>query len=108
MNNLKIDSIGFDLDGTLLNTIGDLAEAANEMLRRRNLPQHDYATYCTFVGNGIMRLVDVFHCVPSTPLLIILGAAMDGMRVDPRVRMLLLMLVRTVKKQRQRKAVCCG
>ena len=48
----------FDLDGTLLNTIGDLAEAANEMLRRRNLPQHDYATYCTFVGNGIMRLVE--------------------------------------------------
>ena len=48
----------FDLDGTLLNTIGDLAEAANEMLRRRDLPQHDYATYCTFVGNGIMRLVE--------------------------------------------------
>ena len=48
----------FDLDGTLLNTIGDLAEAANEMLRSRDLPQHDYATYCTFVGNGIMRLVE--------------------------------------------------
>ena len=48
----------FDLDGTLLNTIGDLAEAANEMLRLRNLPPHDYATYCTFVGNGIMRLVE--------------------------------------------------
>lgn len=48
----------FDLDGTLLNTIGDLAEAANHMLALRHLPRHDYATYCTFVGNGIMRLVE--------------------------------------------------
>ncbi|MBR5850234.1 MAG: HAD-IA family hydrolase [Alistipes sp.] len=48
----------FDLDGTLLNTIGDLAEAANRMLAERNLPQHDYATYRTFVGNGISRLVE--------------------------------------------------
>ena len=46
-----------------------------------------------WVDNLIMRLVDVFHCVPSTPLLIILGAAMDGMRVDPQIRMLLLMLI---------------
>lgn len=41
----------------------------------------------------IMRLVDIFYCVPSTPLLIILGAAMDGMRVDAGLRMLYLMLV---------------
>lgn len=46
-----------------------------------------------WVDNLIMRLVDVFHCIPSTPLLIILGAAMDGMRVDPQIRMLLLMLI---------------
>ncbi len=46
-----------------------------------------------WVDNLIMRIVDVFYCIPSTPLLIILGAAMDGMRVDPRVRMLYLMLI---------------
>ena len=46
-----------------------------------------------WVDNGIMRLVDVFYCIPSTPVLIILGAAMDAMRVDPQVRMLLLMLI---------------
>ena len=46
-----------------------------------------------WADNIIMRAVDVFYCIPSTPLLIILGAAMDGMRVDPRVRMLILMLV---------------
>ena len=47
----------------------------------------------SWVDELIMRIVDVFYCIPSTPLLIILGAAMDGMRVDPQVRMLFLMLI---------------
>lgn len=46
-----------------------------------------------WVDNLVMRLVDVFYCIPSTPLLIILGAAMDAMRVDPQVRVALLMLI---------------
>lgn len=48
----------FDLDGTLLNTIGDLANACNYMLSLRSLPQHSYEAYCSFVGNGIRRLVE--------------------------------------------------
>ena len=48
----------FDLDGTLLNTIGDLAVACDHMLTMRGLPTHTYEEYCTFVGNGIMRLVE--------------------------------------------------
>ena len=31
----------------------------------------------------IMRIVDIFYCIPSMPIIIILGAVMDGMRVDP-------------------------
>ena len=46
-----------------------------------------------WIDNLIMRMVDIFYCVPSTPLLIILGAAMDALRVDARLRMLSLMLV---------------
>lgn len=46
-----------------------------------------------WADNLVMRVVDVFYCIPSTPLLIILGAALDGMRVDPQIRMLFLMLV---------------
>lgn len=46
-----------------------------------------------WVDNLIMRLVDIFYCIPSMPIIIILGAAMDGMRVDPTIRMLLLMLL---------------
>ena len=41
----------------------------------------------------IMRIVDIFYCIPSMPVIIILGAAMDGMRVDPQIRMFYLMLI---------------
>ena len=45
-----------------------------------------------WVDNLIMRIVDIFYCIPSMPIIIILGAAMDAMRVDPQIRMLYLML----------------
>jgi phosphoglycolate phosphatase len=48
----------FDLDGTLVDSIGDLAVACNTALALRGLPQHSYEAYCGFVGNGIMRLVE--------------------------------------------------
>ena len=46
-----------------------------------------------WVDNLIMRIVDIFYCIPSMPVIIILGAAMDAMRVDPQIRMLYLMLI---------------
>lgn len=46
-----------------------------------------------WVDNLIMRIVDVFYCIPSLPLVIILGAAMDNMQMDPQLRMLYLMLI---------------
>lgn len=48
----------FDLDGTLLDTIGDLAEACNHMLGLRGLGSHTREEYRTMVGNGILRLVE--------------------------------------------------
>ncbi len=48
----------FDLDGTLLNTIGDLAACCNATLERHNLPTHSDEDYNSFVGNGILRLVE--------------------------------------------------
>lgn len=48
----------FDLDGTLLDTIGDLAEACNHMLKERNLALHTVDEYRLMVGNGILRLVE--------------------------------------------------
>ena len=50
--------------------------------------------YCGgWVDNLIMRIVDVFYCIPSMPIIIILGATMDAMRVDPQIHMLYLMLL---------------
>jgi len=46
-----------------------------------------------WVDNLIMRIVDIFYCIPSMPILIILGAAMDAQLVDPKIRMLYLMLI---------------
>lgn len=57
-NTLNTELVIFDLDGTLLDTIGDLAVACNAVLALRGLPQHTYEEYCHFVGNGIMRLVE--------------------------------------------------
>ena len=46
-----------------------------------------------WIDNLLMRIVDVFYCIPSMPLIIILGAAMDAMKVDPQLRMIYLMLI---------------
>ena len=46
-----------------------------------------------WVDSIIMRIVDIFNCIPSTPLIIILGSIMDAERVDPQIRMLYLMLI---------------
>lgn len=48
----------FDLDGTLLETVGDLAASCNAVLRRHGLPEHDYAAYRRFVGNGVRKLCE--------------------------------------------------
>ncbi len=46
-----------------------------------------------WIDNIIMRIVDVFYCLPSMPVIIIIGAAMDAMRVDSWKRMMYLMLI---------------
>ncbi len=46
-----------------------------------------------WVDNLIMRLVDIFYCIPSMPILIILGSMLDALRVEPYVRLMWLMAV---------------
>ena len=48
----------FDLDGTLLNTIADLAHSTNHALRQNGFPTHDVKEYNFFVGNGINKLFE--------------------------------------------------
>lgn len=48
----------FDLDGTLLNTIDDLAAATNYALRTMGFPQHGLWVYPNMVGNGVRKLIE--------------------------------------------------
>ena len=46
-----------------------------------------------WVDNLIMRMVDIFYCIPSMPILIILGSFMDSQKVNPYVRLMWLMAI---------------
>ncbi len=48
----------FDLDGTLLNTIADLARSTNYALAKYGFPVHEVSEYNFFVGNGIQKLLE--------------------------------------------------
>lgn len=48
----------FDLDGTLLNTIADLAQSTNHALRMLGYPTHEESAYNFMVGNGINKLFE--------------------------------------------------
>lgn len=48
----------FDLDGTLLNTLADLADSGNELLASYGMPPHPTDAYRYFVGNGSRKLME--------------------------------------------------
>lgn len=50
---MTFDSVLFDLDGTLLDTLDDLADSMNNSLTKHNLPAHPTEAYKTFVGDGV-------------------------------------------------------
>ena len=54
----KIKLIIFDLDGTLLDTLTDLALSTNHALEQNGFPEHPVESYKLFVGNGIDKLIE--------------------------------------------------
>ena len=54
---MPMNAILFDLDGTLLDTLDDLAEAANRVLDQAGLPTHAHSAYRQFIGDGSRMLV---------------------------------------------------
>lgn len=56
----QIGLILFDLDGTLVDSVPDLAWCGNEMLRRLDMPQREQAEARNWVGNGVERFVKRF------------------------------------------------
>lgn len=53
----QYDTYIFDLDGTLLDTLNDLAASVNYALKQYNMPQHSIDEICSFVGNGVRLLM---------------------------------------------------
>lgn len=55
---MEIKAVVFDLDGTLLDSLADIANAANRVLEAHGLPTHDVQAYRYFVGSGVRHLLD--------------------------------------------------
>ena len=53
---MKHRAVVFDLDGTLLDTLRDLAESVNSVLSRSGFPEHSLEAYRLFVGDGVEEL----------------------------------------------------
>ena len=54
----------FDLDGTLLDTLDDIANAANRVLAARGLPTHPKPSYRALIGEGVVKLM--LRALPAT------------------------------------------
>jgi len=54
---MKYKAVLFDLDGTLLDTIEDLANSMNAVLFKSGFPMHDLEEYKYFIGDGLRNLV---------------------------------------------------
>lgn len=55
---MRYKTVIFDLDGTLLDTLGDLSSSVNYALHRHGLPERSKADVRRFLGNGIRRLIE--------------------------------------------------
>ena len=76
---MKITTAIFDLDGTLLNTIGDLCDSVNCAIVRRGFPAVDEELTRQRVGNGVRKLVE--RCIPEEKRT---EAMIDACLDDPR------------------------
>lgn len=54
---MKFKGVIFDLDGTLVNSLQDIADSMNIVLQSYNYPTHSYEEYKNFIGSGIRSLV---------------------------------------------------
>ena len=55
----RYDTVIFDLDGTLLNTLEDLQSSVNYALAAYQMPQRSLEEIRRFVGNGVQRLIEL-------------------------------------------------
>ena len=58
IQNRRYDTVVFDLDGTLLDTLADLTDSVNAVMRQFRIPEHTMDDVRRFVGNGIRKLIE--------------------------------------------------
>lgn len=56
---MNYNTLIFDLDGTLLNSLDDLTDSVNHALEKLNYPIRSKEEICSFVGNGIEKLIEL-------------------------------------------------
>lgn len=59
---MKFKGIIFDLDGTLVNSLEDIADSINKVLQDLNYPTHSYDVFQYFIGSGLRNTV--FEALP--------------------------------------------
>lgn len=60
---MNYDTIIFDLDGTLLDSLADLADSVNHVLTTKGYPRRTYDEIKSFIGNGVWDLI--LHSLPN-------------------------------------------
>lgn len=60
---MRYKAVLFDMDGTVLDTLGDLTDAVNHTLREFGMPERSEREIAAFMGNGAARLIG--HAVPE-------------------------------------------
>lgn len=61
---MSFKGVIFDLDGTMVNSIEDLADSMNIVLKNHHFPTHELESYKYFVGKGIRNLIS--NALPKT------------------------------------------
>jgi phosphoglycolate phosphatase len=60
---MEYKAVLFDLDGTLIDTVDDIGDAANRVISNRKFPTHSISTYRLFIGEGVRMLFT--HALPE-------------------------------------------
>ena len=55
---MKFDAVFFDLDGTLVNSLDDLANSVNYVLSQKGFPNHSTDAFKYFAGDGIAKMIE--------------------------------------------------
>ena len=76
---MNFHGVIFDLDGTLANTLEDIADSMNRVLAGKGFPVHGYNVYRYYIGNGLYNLVT--QCLPE-------NARTDNIIADCHKRMI--------------------